>query len=504
MPTIRLGAEPLDLAGFRAVACDGARVEIDASVEPRLAAARAVVEKALVRGEAVYGLTTGLGAAVDTRLAPDAIAAFQQRAVRARAVGVGERLSTEEVRALLLARLAGLVQGASGISPGFVPALAAMLTAGVHPLVRRIGSLGEADLAPIAEAMLPLIGGGEAEHRGELLPGGEAMARAGIALPEFGPKDGLALLNANAFSTGLAALAARELQLALDAAAAAGALALEAFRANLSPLAPAAVALRPLPSQVVGSDRLRALLAGSDLVEPGQARRVQDPLSFRCLAPVLGTALAGLGGFTSLVEAELAGAGDSPAVLVETGTLASTVNFDTTALALAGEGLGLAAAHLAATAAARIVKLMSPAASELPRFLTRHGGSHAGFATAQKTAAALEAEIRHLALPLGAMTLPVADGVEDYAPMTPRVIEKLRAIGGRLTRLAAVELVVAAQASDLRGATRLGAGTVAAQEFVRRHVASLDDDRPLGREFEALAERIEAGELAQAIAGARR
>jgi histidine ammonia-lyase len=504
LPTVRLGAEPLGLAAFRAVACDGARVEIDPAVTARLAAARAVVEKALARGEAVYGLTTGLGAAVDTRLAPDAIAAFQQRAVRARAVGIGERLATQEVRALLLARLAGLAQGASGISPGFVPALAAMLNAGLHPLVRRIGSLGEADLAPVAEAMLPLIGAGEAEYRGDILPGGEAMARAGIALPEFGPKDGLALLNANAFSTGLAALAAHELTIALDAAAAAGALSLEAFRANLSPLVPEAVMLRALPSQVEGSTCLRTLLAGSDLFEPGQARRVQDPLSFRCLAPVLGAALAQYECFGDIVEAELAGAGDSPAVLVETRMLASTVNFDTTALALAGEGLGLAVSHLAATCAARIVKLMSPAASELPRFLTRHGGSHAGFATAQKSAAALEAEIRHLALPLGAMTLPVADGVEDYAPMTPRVIEKLRAIGRRLTRLAAVELVVAAQASDLRGATRLGAGTAAAQAFVRRHVAPLDDDRPLGGEFEALAERIEAGELAQAIAGARR
>lgn len=501
MPTVRLGAAPLGLAEFRAVACGGARVELDTSVAPRLVAARAAVEQALTRDEAVYGLTTGLGAAVDTRLPPEAIAAFQPRALRARAVGVGERLTSVEVRALLLARLAGLVQGASGISPHFVPALAAMLNAGVHPLVRRIGSLGEADLAPVAEAMLPLIGEGEAEHRGETLPGAEAMARAGIALPDFAPKDGLALLNANALCTGLAALAAHELQTALAAASVAGALSLEAFRANLSPLGAEAAALRPLPSQIEGAASLRVLLAGSDLFAPGQARRVQDPLSFRCLSPVLGAALAQCASFALTVEAELAGAGDSPAVLVASGRLASTVNFDTTALALAGEGLGLAVSHLSATAAARIVKLMSPAASDLPRFLTRHGGSHAGFATVQKTAAALEAEIRHLALPLGAMTLPVADGVEDYAPMTPRVLEKLRGIGRRLTRLAAVELVVAAQALELRGATRLGAGTAAALAFVRRDVAPLDDDRPLGREFEALAGRIEGGELAQAIAG---
>jgi histidine ammonia-lyase len=498
---VTLGAGPLSLDQVHAVAHGQARVALAPSVGARLQTARRVVEGSLARGEAVYGLTTGLGAAVDTRLAEDQIAAFQQRAVRARAVGVGAALSQAEVRALLLARLAGLAQGASGISPVFAETIAAMLDAGVHPVVRRIGSLGEADLSSLAQLFLPLTGEGEAEYRGRILPGAEAMRAAGIALPDFGPKDGLALLNANAESTGLAALALHEMRLALEALTAAGALSLEAYRANLSPIAADLVALRPVPSQVAGSARLRALLAGSDLFEAGAARRVQDPLSFRCLAPVNGAALAALAAARDLVEIELNGAGDSPAVLVGDDTLRSTVNFDTTALALAFEGLGLASAHAATISAFRVVKLMSPVSSDLPRFLTRHGGSHAGFATAQKTAAALEAEIRHLALPLGSMTLPVADGVEDYAPMTPRIVEKTGAIAGHLLRLAAIELVVAAEAVDLRGSVRLGAGTARAQDFVRRHVARLDDDRPMGREFEALAVQLAAGELAAELAG---
>jgi histidine ammonia-lyase len=161
----------------------------------------------------------------------------------------------------------------------------------------------------------------------------------------------------------------------------------------------------------------------------------------------------------AIVEAELASACDSPAVLVSRDAMLSSVNFDTTELALTLEAAGLALAHLATTSAARIMKLMSPSMSDLPRFLTRHGGSHSGFATSQKTVAALEAEIRHLALPLGALTLPVADGVEDYAPMTPRIVEKTHAIARRLTRLAAIELVVAAEAVDLRGNITLGRGT---------------------------------------------
>lgn len=484
-----------------AVARDFAPVALHASVMPRLDAARAVVLRALDRGESVYGLTTGLGAAVDTRLSADAIPAFQARAIQARAVGVGEALATPEVRAMLAVRLAGLCHGASGLSSHLAETIAAMLNAGVHPVVRRIGSLGEADLSPLAQAFLPLIGAGEAEFEGEILPGGEAMAKARITLPVLGPKDGLALLNANAQSVGLAALAVIDMQRALQAALLAGALSLEGFRGNLSPLDPDLDRLRRMPAHSEGVKRLTAALAGSDLWTPGAARRVQDPISFRCLAPVAGHAANAVAAASSAVDGELASVPDSPAVLVERDLMLSSVNFDTTELALNFEAAGLALSHLAATSAARIMKLMSPSMSDLPRFLTRHGGSHSGFATSQKTASALEAEIRHLALPLGALTLAVADGVEDYAPMTPAIVEKTHAIARRLTRLAAIELVVAAEAVDLRGPITLARGTAAAHAFVRSHVVRLDDDRPMGREYDALARAIEAGELAAAAGG---
>jgi histidine ammonia-lyase len=477
----------------------GAAVALGPDVEARLAAARAVVDRHAGAEKPVYGLTTGLGAAVDTRLAAGEMAEFQGRAIAARAVGVGEPLPTPEVRAMLFVRLAGLARGAAGVSPEVALAIRDMLNAGVHPLVRATGSLGEADLAPLAQAFLPLVNEGEAELGGERLPGPEALCRAGIAAPELRPKDAIALLNANAQSVALAALALHEADLALEAATAAGALSLEGFRANLSPIDPRAVALRPAPGQMAASRRLRALLAGSDLYENGRARRVQDPLSFRCLAPVLGAAAEALAAARRAVEADLDGAGDSPAVLAD-GDMLSTVNFDTTALALAFEALGLAASHVAAAAVFRIAKLMSPAFSDLPRFLTRRGGSHTGFATAQKTAAALEAEIRHLALPVGALTAPVADGVEDYAPMTPRVVVKTREILRRLALLAAVELVVAAQAVDLRDRIRLGRGTQRIHRFVRARIAPLDDDRPTGPDFERVAGAIKDGELAEVLA----
>jgi histidine ammonia-lyase len=498
---VEVGKRAITVADVVAVARNGAAVRLAPAVARRLARARAIVERFAAGERAVYGLNTGLGAAVDTKLTRDHMAAFQRQAIMARAVGVGDFLATEEVRAALFVRLVGLSHGASGLSPAFALALRDMLDKSVHPRVRRIGTLGEADLSPMAQLFLPLVGEGEAELGGRIMPGCRALRRAGITPPALGPKDAIALLNANAYSVGLAALTLHDARLALAAQTAAGALSLEAAGANLSPNDPRVTALRTAPGQAEASRLLLSLVRGGALARADRPRRVQDPLSFRCLAPVNGAAFDQLTRATATLEDELNGAGDSPAVLVDAGELLSTVNFDTTALALAFEGLGLALSHVAAIAVFRIAKLMSPGFSGLPRFLTpKEGeGARTGFATVQKTASALEAEIRHLAQPLGAMTAPVADGVEDYAPMTPRVVEKTHDIVRRLTRLAAIELVVAAQAIDLSDGLKLGRGTARAYAFVRRHVARLDEDRQTGRDFERLADAIAAGALASAM-----
>ena len=495
---VRLGADPLTIEDVVAVARRNAPVALDPAVEPRLRAARQAVERAAASGARIYGLTTGLGAAVDTTLPEGEIVSFQRRAVQARAVAVGERLARDEVRATLLVRLAGLAQGASGISPDIPAALGDMLNRGVHPLARRTGSLGEADLAPLAGLFLAFAGEGQAELDGDIMPAPLACAKAGITLPHLHAKDGIALINANSFSVATGALLLHDTCLALEAGMLAGALSLEAFRANLSVIDPRVVALRAAPGQAELSARLRQVLAGSDLLEPGRARRVQDPLSLRCLAPVLGVAFNRLAGAREAIEADLAGAGDSPAVLPGSGEMLSSVNFDTTAIALGFEALGQALAHAGALATFRICKLMSADLSGLPRFLASRGGSRSGFATAQKTAAALQAEICHLALPVGPMTAPVADGVEDYAPMTPRVVGKTRALVEHFTILTAIELVVAAAAADQRSDVRLGQGTVMARRAVRDRVSSFDDDRSTGEDFMVVAAAIREGAFADA------
>ena len=252
----------------------------------------------------------------------------------------------------------------------------------------------------------------------------------------------------------------------------------EAFRANLSVLDDRALAARPAFGQRQAAEGLRRLLTGSGLWQAGAARRIQDPLSYRCIPQVFGALLHARDEARAATEIELASSGDNPVILGRENVILSHGNFDLTALVLAWEQLGQALAHVATGTAYRCLKLMSPGFTDLPRFLTPMGQSRTGFSTVQKTISGLEAGIRHLALPASFAPLPAADGVEDQASMAPAVIDKTATIIERLRYLLAVELMLSAQALDLRNtATPLSGGAAGAHAFVRERVAHLSDDR---------------------------
>jgi histidine ammonia-lyase len=476
----------------------GAKVALSAEARKRVVAARAVVERLARSDEAIYGVNSALGANTGKPIPRDELAAYQQRAVRARAVGVGTPFPTDVVRAMMFARAAGMAAGGSGVSPEVLDALIALLNAGVHPVVPSKGSIGVADLAPLSHLALPLFGEGSAEYHGEILPGEVALQRAALKPIALGAKDGIALISANAATVGHAALVVNDAARMLDALNIAAALSFEGFRAHLSPLDPRAQAARPAPGQNDIATRLRSLIGGSTLWQSGAARRVQDPLSLRCVTQVHGAALAALRTARDHVELELNSAADSPLVLADNGEMLSTGNFHIPGLAIAFETLGLAFAHAALLCVARCQKLFNPALSGLPLQLTTRGPEHSGFATVQKTLTALYDEIRHDANPATLDSLPVSEAVEDHAPMAPLVVAKTAAIVAKLQYLVAIELLAAAQAVDLRELPQaaLGQGTRAAYTTVRARVPRLDEDRPLGPDIEIIATLLAAGGIA--------
>ena len=459
---IHFDPQGLTLDDLLAIARQDAPANFTAQARQRIDAGHRLLLKLAAQGTPIYGLTTGLGAAVDTSVAP-----VQASIPLGRAVGVGRLANRQELRAITAARLAGLAQGRSGISPVAADALLDLLNSGAEPQVPLLGSLGESDLAPLAHLSLALN------------------------VPLTG-KDGLALVSANAASVGLGALLVAQAQQVMEALLAALALACEGYRANLSPFQPWASRLRPAPGQTEQSAALLQLLEGGELAE--SPRRLQDPLSFRCATVVQGAAQQALQRLHALVELELRSGADNPALISEESMVLATANFDSTHLALAAEGLGLALSRVAACSAERIAKLLSPASSDLPRFLITQPG-HVGMAALQRTSSALVAEIGHLANPLPAVSVPVADRVEDYAGQALAVVDKTRRLTERVLWLASIELIVAAQAVDLRGVVQLGQGARQIHAAVRGRVAHLDQDRSGSVDVLALSTFILNGHL---------
>ena len=472
-----------------------AKVEIGADAVAAIDAAYACLLRHAGSGEAIYGVSTGLGAAVDTRLDPSSGSA-QYRIPRPRAVGVGRFAEVEEVRAMMAVRVARFCLGYSGVSAPVVQTLADMLNHRIHPRVPMTGSLGEADLAPLAHIALTLIGEGAVlAPQGAVMSGAEAFAAAGLPLPAFGVKDGLSLISSNAASIGLACLLLQDVRHVLDAHLGAVALSFEGFRANVDPLHPLADRLRPGPCQGEAAAAIRALLEGGDLVATKAARRLQDPLSLRCAPAVSGTALHALRAAYAATELELRSSDDNPSVIADQDLILPTGNFDPTHMVLAFDTLGLALARLAAMAAERMMKLLSPSFSDLPRFLAPDEPGANGFGALQKTIAALTAEIGHLALPMPFAVTPVADRVEDYASMSMSVIDKTQRLVEKLRYLTAIELIIAARAIDLRGNIALGQGAKTLMAKVRTIVPPLDRDRSSSDDIYALSRAVAAGRL---------
>ena len=474
-----LGLARPSLGDFAAALERGTRLVRPPELAHRLEAARHTVEAAAAEGAPVYGLNTALGASLAHRVAPeDPLRPWQ--VIEGRAAAAGAPLPEETGRAWLLARLVSAAKGASGLSGPVFAHLASAFEAGLSPAIPEHGSIGAGDLTQNACAALALLGRGELWRGGERHPAGDALAAAGLAPPVLAPLDGMALINHGALTAALSAEAVGAAGRALDAARAALVLSMEGYGASRRVLDDAVQALRPAPGQREAAAWLRDALEGAQ----DAPRRPQEALSFRTAAPVLGAASDAVARALAIVEDEIAGSSDSPAVLPE-GRLVSTANFVNPGLALALEGAALALAMMGQGAVQRMQRLMTPALSGLPRYLSPVGGASAGMVPLQKTAAALLVELRHAAQPAALDPAPVSESVEDMAPATPAAARKLARGAAALERLAAIEALVGAQALDLRAPPALGALAGRLHPALRGAIPTLGADRSHTPDIEA-------------------
>ncbi len=497
---ITITGEDLTVEQVAKVAWQGARVAVADSARETIRRSREVVDRLAAQPEPVYGLTTNLGELKEERIPEAAQPTFQRHILLSHAAGVGPDHPADVVRAIMVTRLNGMARGGAGMQPEVFDALVAMLNAGVTPRVPSRGSIGMADLVPLAHMALPLIGEGEVELDGERLSGADGLAAAGIEPPQLAAKDGLALVSANSASVGQAALAVVRARDALALGDIAVALSLEALGGHTGVLDVEVDSARRFSGQLICAEEITMLLEGSSLWTTAPTLDVQDPISFRSAIQVHGAVLDILGNVRATLETELNSTGDNPMVLADRGEMLSTGNFHPAGLSIALDTLAISLAQFTSMASNRIVRLMDTHFTKLPIYLAANPSRNVGLGVIQKTATALNAEVRLGANPASLDYVPVAGSIEDHATMAVEGAAKAsRAVDATLS-LVAIELLVAAQAIDLRAGITLGAGTRAVYELIRSRVPAATEDHLLADDIAAARALIDDGSV-QRVAG---
>jgi histidine ammonia-lyase len=485
------------LAELEAVARGASPAPLGADDRDRIEAGRAVVETALGEGRVVYGVTTGFGQLSSVRIDAADAAALQVNLLRSHAVGSGEPLDAEIVRGMVLLLASSLRRGHSGVRPEVVELLLALLEHDVVPVIPSRGSVGSSgDLAPLAHLALVLIGEGEATVGGERLPGGAALARAGLEPVSLAAKEGLALINGTHLMAAAGGLAIRDAERVLDGAVVAVALSLEAFKGSTVPFDERLHALRGQPGPGSVAARLRSLLAGSPVVAShADCGRVQDPYTLRCAPQVLGAVADGLEYARGALERELGAVTDNPLVFADDAEILSGGNFHGQPLSLPLDHVALAMCELASFAERRIYALLTPSYAELPAFLTPRPGLSSGLMIAQYAAAALVGECQVLSHPAGAGSIPTSAGMEDFNSMGALAALKARTVVAHAAHVVATELVCACQGLEFHRPLRTTEALEGALAQVRALVPRLEEDRSLAGELEALASALRTGGL---------
>ncbi|GAB4384515.1 histidine ammonia-lyase [Albidovulum sp.] len=501
MTPLTLTPGRVTLAELEMVWRDQAPVRLDPACRDGIARAAARIEAAARGAAAVYGVNTGFGKLASVKIAAGDTAALQRNLILSHCCGVGEPIPRRHARLMMALKLLSLGRGASGVRPGTVALLEGMLARGVTPVIPAQGSVGASgDLAPLAHMAAVMMGAGEAELGGEILPGAVALDRAGLAPVSLGPKEGLALINGTQFSTAFALAGLFGAWRAMQAALVTSAMSTDAIMGSTAPLEPEIHALRGHAGQIEAAAAMRALLVGSEIRESHREgdSRVQDPYCIRCQPQVTGAAIDVLRMAAATLRTEANAATDNPLVLTD-GQIVSGGNFHAEPVGFAADMIALAVAEIGAIAQRRVSLMVDPTLSfDLPPFLTPEPGLNSGLMIAEVTTAALMSENKHLATPTVTDSTPTSANQEDHVSMAAHGAVRLGRMVANLERILGVELICAAQGIEFRAPLRTSAPLAAALARLRARVPRLTADRYLAPDLEAAAALVRDGSLVAA------
>jgi histidine ammonia-lyase len=495
---VAVGTAPLTRAEVVAVARGGAPVAVSAEAAEAMAASRAVVEAMALGSDPQYGISTGFGALATRHIPAERRMQLQRSLVRSHAAGTGPEVEREVVRAMMLLRLSTLATGHTGVRPETAHRYAALIAAGITPIVLEYGSLGcSGDLAPLAHCALALMGEGSVRDRaGIQRPAADALAAAGIEPVVLAEKEGLALINGTDGMLGMLVLACHDLRRLLRAADVAAAMSVEAQLGTDAAFAADLAALRPHPGIADSAANLRALLAESAIIQShrtSDCTRVQDAYSLRCSPQVHGAVRDTLAHAETVADRELASAVDNPVVTLD-GRVQSNGNFHGAPVGYVLDFLAIAVADLASISERRTDRFLDVGRSHgLPPFLAADAGVDSGHMIAQYTQAGIVSELKRLATPASVDSIPSSAMQEDHVSMGWAAARKLRRAVDGLTRVLAVELLTAARALDLREPLQPAPATAAVRDRIRQDVPGPGRDRELAPEIEAAYRLVVSG-----------
>lgn len=480
----------------------GESVRLDQACAPGVAAGAEAVARILAKGEPVYGINTGFGKLASVRIGDDDLTLLQRNIVLSHAAGTGVPSPIAVVRLMMALKLASLAQGASGIQPETLALLEAMLERGLTPVIPSQGSVGASgDLAPLSHMAATMIGVGEIIVNGEVCNAAEALAGAGLAAVELGPKEGLALLNGTQFSTANALAGLFEAETLFKSALVTGALSTEAAKGTDAPFDPRIQQLRRHAGQIAVGDALRTLMAGSVIRASHREDdpRVQDPYCLRCQPQVMGAALDVMRSAAAMLETEANGVSDNPLIFSDTDEALSGGNFHAEPVAFAADMIAMAVCEVGSIAERRIAMLVDPALSGLPAFLTPKPGLNSGFMIPQVTAAALVSENKQRAYPASVDSIPTSANQEDHVSMAAHGARRLLDMTVNAAAVIGIELLAAAQGCDFHAPLRSSDALENARACLRAKVPTLVDDRHFHPDMEEATVLIRSGSIVRAV-----
>ncbi|OIQ32631.1 MAG: histidine ammonia-lyase [Roseobacter sp. MedPE-SWchi] len=500
MTTLTLVPGNVSLVELERIFREECAVSLDPACRPAIKEAHSRIEAAANGEAAVYGVNTGFGKLASVKIAAEDTATLQRNLILSHCCGVGPTIPRAHARLMMVLKLLSLGRGASGVRLAVIDLLEAMLDKGVTPMIPAQGSVGASgDLAPLSHMAAVMMGEAEAEFDGAVMPGGEALAAAGLTPLELGPKEGLALINGTQFSTAFGLAGLFGAWQAAQSALVTSALTTDAIMGSTAPLQPEIHALRGHRGQIEAGTTMRALLEGSVIRESHRDddTRVQDPYCIRCQPQVVGAAMDVLRQAATTLEIEANAATDNPLVLVGADLIVSGGNFHAEPVGFAADMIALAIAEIGAIAQRRIALIVDPVLShDLPPFLTPNPGLNSGYMIAEVTTAALMSENKHLANPCVTDSTPTSANQEDHVSMAAHGARRLGQMITNLERILGVELLCSTQGVEFRAPLPTSQALQQVMAKLRDVVPPLGDDRYTAPDIEAASALISSGEIA--------